>query len=168
MASVKIAYGTTANLTFTSLNSLAASSTFVAGAESTAVDNTTNLYTDYLLSGKFTGGTTGTQAGYIYVYVIGMLDDSTWPDVFDGTDSVETATSANVLTGFGRLAAVLPTDATNSRVYNFGPVSVAGLFGGSMPRKFVVFVTHSAQSSTNAWSSSGHQVTVTPVYYTVA
>jgi hypothetical protein len=46
MASIKVAYGTTANLTFTSLNSLAASASWLAGAESTAVDNTSNLFTD--------------------------------------------------------------------------------------------------------------------------
>lgn len=140
----------------------------MAGAESTAVDNTSDLYVDFLLSGKFAAAGSNTQAGYIYVYVIGMLDDSTWPDVFDGTDSAETVTSANVLSGFGKLAAVMPTDNSASRVYNFGPVSVASLFGGVMPKKFVVFVTHSAQTTTNAWGSSGHQVTVTPIYFTSA
>ncbi len=140
----------------------------MAGAESDAVDNTSNLYTDYLLSGKFTAAGSNNQVGYIYVYVIGMLDDSTWPDVFDGTDSAETVTSANVLAGFGKLAAAIAADNAASRVYHFGPVSVAALFGRSMPRKFAVFVTHSAQTTTNAWHSTGHQVTATPVYYTSA
>jgi hypothetical protein len=168
MASIKIAYGTTANLTFTSLNSLGASSTWLSGAESTAVDNTANLYTDYLISGKFTAAATNNQAGTIEVHVVGMLDDSTWPDVFDGTDSAESVTSAGVKAGICRPAAVIAGENSASRVYNFGPVSVANLFGGSMPRKFVVFVAHNIQTSTNAWHSTGHQVTVTPVYYTSA
>jgi hypothetical protein len=168
MAAQKIAYASSANLTFTSLASLAASSTWVGGAESAAVDNTTNLYVDYLLSGAFTAGASNTQVGTILVYVIGMRDDSTWPDVFDGTDSAETVTSANVLANFGKLAASMAADSSANRIYDFGPVSVASLFGGTMPHKFVVFVTHNIQTSTNTWAATGNQVTIKGVYYTVA
>jgi hypothetical protein len=168
MASIKQAHGTTVNLTFTSLNSLAASSSWLAGAESTAVDNTTNLYIDYEISGKFTAGASNNQAGTIEVHVIGMLDDTNWPYDFDGTDSAESFTSAGQKGGVCRPVAIISGENSANRVYHFGPVSVANAFGGSMPRKFVVFVTHNIQTSTNAWASTGHQVTVTPVYYTSA
>jgi hypothetical protein len=168
MASIKVAYGTTANLTFTSLNSLAASASWLAGAESTAVDNTSNLFTDYLLSGKVVAAASNNQAGTIEVHVVGMLDDTNWPDVFDGTDSAETVASAGIKGGICRPVAVIAGENSANRVYNFGPVSVANAFGGSMPRKFVVFITHNIQTSTNGWASTGHQVTVTPVYYTSA
>lgn len=168
MADRKLAYAASSALTFTSLNSLAASSTWVAGAESTAVDNSSNLYLDYLLTGKITAGAANTQAGIIEVWVIPENDDSTWPDVFDGTDSAETVTSRNVLAGCGRLAKVISTDATNSRVYTMHPVSVASLFGGTCPRKFVVFVTHTVHTTTTAIAASGNTFTVKGVYETIA
>ena len=168
MADIKTAYGTTANLTFTSLNSLAASSTHLSGAESTAVDNTSNLYVDYLLSGKIVAGAANTQAGRIDINVVGLMDDSTWPDVFDGTDSTETVTSDGIKKAICKLAKSITTEAVNDRTYPFGPISIAELFGGRLPRKFLIFITQTAHTSTNQLASSGHQVTVTPVYYTSA
>lgn len=166
-ADVKIAQAASSALTI-SLASLATSATFVAGQESTAVDNTSNKYLDYLLSGKIEVGTTPTINTQILVYVVGILEDSTWPDVFDGTDSNETVTSAGVRDGFCKLAASMFVDATTSnRDYFFGPVSVARLFGDRMPNKFVVFVTHNTGANLNA-TGGNHSVWITPKYLTVA
>jgi hypothetical protein len=145
------------------LASLATSSTWLAGRESTAIDNSTNKYLDYLLAGNVTVGTTPTASTEIRVYVVAMVDDTVWPDVFDGTDSVETVTSAGVGSGFLKLAAVMLCDATTSdRAYPFGPISVASLFGGVCPRKFVVFVTHNTGVNLNA-TGGNHYVNITPV-----
>lgn len=168
MASIKIEYGTTANLTITSLDSLAASSTHLSGAESAAIDNTSNKYVDYLLSGKIKAGAANAQVGRIDINVVGLLDDSTFPDTLDGTDSAESITSDGVKKGICKLAKSISTEAVNDRVYYFGPISVAELFGGRMPRKFVVFITQTAHTSTNALAATGHQITATPIYYTVA
>lgn len=167
MADIKIAYGSSVDLTFTSLNSLAASSTLLGGAESAAVDNTSNKYEDYLIGGYIKAGAANSQVGAIEVYVVGMLNDTEWPDVFDGTDSTET-TTAEMKATVCKTVAYITTTATNDRVYYFGPVSVKEAFGGAMPKKFVVFVTQTAQTSTNALASSGHKISVTPVYATVA
>jgi hypothetical protein len=167
MADIKIAYGSSVDLTITSLNSLAASSSLLGGAESAAVDNTSNKYTDYLLAGYIKAGAANCQVGVIEVHVVGMVNDTEWPDVFDGTDSAETITSAEIKASACRPAAVIATTNSNDRVYPFSPVSVANLFGGSMPKKFVVFVAQTAQTSTNALASSGHKLSVTPVYTTV-
>lgn len=167
MASIKEAFGTTANLTVT-LASLGSSSTFLAGQESNAVDNTTDLMLDNLLSGKVTVGTTPTSGTEIRVYVVGIMDDTTWPDVFDGANSAETVTSAGVGSAFLKLAASMPVDSTTSNVtYYFGPVSVAALFGGVLPHKYVVFVTHNTGVALNA-TAGNHQITQTPVYATAA
>ncbi len=166
MASTKLAYAASSALTLT-LASLATSSTFLAGRESTAVDNSSNLYLDYLLAGKVTVGTSPTAGTEIRVSVVATQDDSTWPDVFDGTDSAETVTSAGVGSGILKLAAVMPVDATTSdRAYFFGPVSVAALFGGVCPRKFVVFAAHNTGVALNG-TGGNHAVSVTPVYATV-
>lgn len=168
MQNIKLEYAASSALTFTSLNSLAASTTHLSGAESAAVDNTVNKYLDYLLSGKITAGAASAQVGRIDINVIGLQDDSTWPDVFDGTDSVESVTSAGVKAGICKLAASIATEAVNDRVYHFGPVSIADLFGGVLPKKFVVFITQTAHSTTVAIAASGNVITVTPVYATSA
>jgi hypothetical protein len=165
MADIKPAYASSSDLTITSLNSLAASATLVAGAESTAVDNTTNKYYDYMLAGYIKAGAANTQVGVIEIHVVGMLNDAEWPDVFDGTDSVETI-DASVKAAACKTVAVIPTVATNDKVYPFGPVSVRTAFGEQMPKKFVVWITQTAHTSTNALASSGHKISVTPVYYT--
>ena len=161
---VKIAYAASANLVVTNLASLAASATWVAGWESALVDNTSNLYLDYLLSGKITVGN-GPTAGQIRVYVIAMLDDSNWPDVLDGTESAETISSVMTRDNICKLGAVISADATVDAVYHFGPFSVANLFGGKCPAKFVVFITHSL---VQALAAAGQQVTQKGVYDTVA
>ena len=166
MASVKLAYASSSALTIT-LASLAADSNLLTGRESTAVDNTTNLYLDYLLAGKITTGTSPTDAKQIRVYVVALAEDSTYPDVVDGTDSAETWTSAGIRDSAGRLAAVISTTSTSDRTYWFGPVSVAALFGGVMPKKFVVFVTHDTAVNLNS-TAGNHAIYVTGVYETVA
>lgn len=167
MADVKTAYAASSNLTVTNLAGLASSSTHVTGWESDAIDNTSNKYLDYLISAKITVESSGLAAGQIRVWVVPMLDDSTWPGGFDGTESAETTplddeggTSAGAAVG-----AVVVTDTTASQVYYVKPFSVAQLFGGVCPAKFVIFIT---QSTGTTLETSGQQVTIKGVYATVA
>lgn len=163
---IKIAYGTPADLTIT-LASLATDTNRLTGRESTAVDNTTTLALDYLISGKITTGTSPTDNKCIEVWCIGSWDGTNWPDVFDGTDSAETITSANIKTAMARLVSSMTTSSSSNVTYHFGPTSVASLFGGVVPPKFVAFVTHDTGVSLNA-TSSNHQIRVQPIYETVA
>ena len=162
---VKLAYAASSNLTVTNLNSLASSATHVAGWESGAIDNTTNLYTDYRVSVKITVAAASLSAGEIRVWLVAPLDDSTWPDVFDGTESAETVTDTEVRDAICRIGAVSATDTTNSRVYYLDVPSVANAFGGHLPKKFVIFIT---QSTGQTLAASGNQVTITGSYLTVA
>lgn len=166
MASIKIAYGTSTALT-NAVASLASSSTWVAGYESDVVDNTSNLYVDYSIEGHYTVGTTPTASTEIRIYVVASFDGTNWPDVFDGTTSTETVTSAGVRDGFAKLAAVMQCDSTTSdRAYYFS-FTVASLFGGICPAKFVLFTTHNTAVNFNA--TAGNQVTnVRGAYYTSA
>lgn len=165
MASTKLAYAASAAIT-NAIQSLASSASLVAGYESDVLDNTANLYLDYLISGIVTTGTTPT-AGTIEVWAIGILDDTTWPDIFDGTTSAETVTSRDILMACGKLVASIPTDTTSNRAYAFGPVSLAALFGGALPKKVVFFTVHSTVSALN--STAGNQKLLqTGVYATVA
>ena len=162
---IKQAYAASSDLTVTNLNGLAASATWVAGWESGAIDNTTDLYLDYRVTAKITVESAGLAAGEIRLYLVGMLDDSTWPDVFDGTESAETITDTEIRDAICRLGAWTQTDTTASRVYYLDCPSVAAVFNGYMPAKFVIFIT---QSTTTTLETSGNQVTVKGMYNTVA
>jgi hypothetical protein len=165
MADLRPVYVASSPVTIT-LASLPTSATLVAGRESNVIDNSSGLYLDFFLAGRIMTGTTPT-VGVIEVNVVAMQDDTTWPDVFDGTDSAETVTTVDIKNAICRLAASMVNTATSNVAYPFGPVSVAGLFGPTMicPRKFVVFVTHSTVVALNA-TGTNHVLSITPVYMT--
>lgn len=165
MANVKLFYVTASDATIT-LTSLASDTNLLAGRESSAIDNSSNLYLDYLVSGKVTTGTSPTTTRSIEVWAVGSWDGTNWPDEFDGTDSNETITSANHKASICRFVSSMSTDATSNRTYAFGPVSIASVFGGTLPPKFVVFVVHNTGAALNA-TSSNHQIRIQPVYETV-
>lgn len=169
MATTKIAYAAAATVFgSTDLDGLASSSTWVAGQESNVIDNSVNLYIDAYLTGRFKANNTAPTAGQIQVWVGALLNDTEYPDVFDGTGSAETVTSADIRNAALRLAQVIVTDTTSNRIYEFAPVSVASLFGGAMPRKWFVFVTHSMVQALNATASSGGQCWFTGITYVTA
>lgn len=162
---VKIAYGTSVDLAVTTLVDVASSATWVAGWESAAIDNTSNKYVDYLISGALTILHDGSPTvGELRIYVVAMISDDVWPDVFDGTESVETISLANVRDAICKLGAVIVNTATVHLTYPFGPFSVANLFGGVCPPKFVIFITH---NTTTTLDHDGQVVSYQPVYYTV-
>jgi hypothetical protein len=166
MADIKQFYGTASDATIT-LASLASDTNLLAGRESDAIDNTTTLALDYLVSGKVTAGTSPTAARSIEVWAVGSWDGTNWPDVFDGTDSTETITSADHKASICRLVAAMATANTTDRVYHFGPVSIASIFGGIVPPKFVVFVVHNTGVNLNS-TAGNHQIRLQPVYETVS
>ncbi len=164
---VKLAYGSSSAVTVTNLQGLASSSTWVAGWEGGAVDNSTDKYTDYIVNAKIQVESTALSAGQIRLYLVAELEDASWPDVFDGTESAETITSAEIRDAICRLGAVTNTTTDASRVYYLNCPSVAAVFGGTVPRKFVPFIT---QSSGNTLENTGspNAVYVKGVYANVA
>jgi len=146
-----INYGTATALTLGTA-SLGSSSTFVAGRESTEIDNTSNLFIDALLEGFVTVGTPTGTTGEIRVYAWASHTalSSTAKDVLDGLDSAETIVSAGVRDGFLVRIATMRVDATTSdRKYPFGPVSLAQAFG-QMPQYWGLFVTHNTGAALNS------------------
>jgi hypothetical protein len=166
-ADMKEAYAASAAYTIT-LTSLATSSTLVAGRESTAVSNTTNLYSDYLCGGRITmGAAAPTVDKTIEVWAYGSVNDTpTYPDVFDGTDSAETVTSVNVKRSALRFVDRMFVDASANRAYWFGPVTLAQVFGGRLPKNHGLFVV---QDSGQALSSTAgdHVLNYTGCFQTV-
>lgn len=165
MATTNIAYASSASLTIT-LASLATSATLVAGQESTAISNTSNLYLDALVGGQITTGTSPT-AGTIEVWAYAALNDTpTYPDVLDGTNSAETFTSVDIKQISMRLIAAISTDTTSDQSYPFAPVSLKELFG-EMPTHWGVFVTHDTAVNLNA-TAGNHFIDYTPITKTTA
>src|SRR5688500_9516386 len=163
MADILNSYPGDTQLTIT-LAGLASSATKVAGRESAAFDNSATKYPDARLSGKITTGTTPTDAKTIEVWVIVPTNDTpTWPDVFDGTDSAETATSRGILESCGRLAAFIPTDHTSDRTSPCEPGSTAALCGRCTPERCSVCVTPDTAQNLIA-TGSNHEISIQPVF----
>jgi hypothetical protein len=162
MASIKRAYAASSNLTVTNLASIATSSTLVAGWLSGIIDNTTDLDLDKLITGKIALGNSAT-AGQIALYAIAMLDDSNWPATAltsgtfgtEGTGAFKDATNRDA-TAVLVWAAGTRADPGTDDVYNIAASSLAGAFGGVLPEKVVLFLTHSTGVNL---ASSGHQIT---------
>lgn len=134
----------TTALTIT-LASLASDTNMLAGRESNAVNNSSTVDLDHLLSGFIKLGTSPTTARAIEVWVYAPISIAsgtpTYPDVMDGSDSNETCTSLNSKTSMMRLAWTTQTDATTGQTYYMPPTSIAGLFG-DMPQYWGIFVVH--------------------------
>ena len=161
---ILLKYIASSNLTVTNLHSLAASSSYTSGWTSGTIDNTTNNYSDYHVSGQFTKAAANTQAGELRMYVYTMLDDSTWPDLFssgtEGTEGTCTVHDTEQLSGL-KLIWSTDVDSSASDVHHMPKTGIAQFFGGICPPKFALFITGNAATSTNAQlAASGNQVTI--------
>lgn len=167
MADVKFSYPSSTTVTI-SLASLASDTNLLAGRQSTEIDNTTNKYLDYLLSGKIRVNTTvaPTTNRAIQVFVVAITDGTTYPDQFTGSDANRSVTSANQKNQICRFAAEMVIDATTGVTYWFSGVSVAAIFGGVLPTKFVVWVVHNT-GQTLSTTSGDHVISIQPVFQTV-
>lgn len=159
MADIKIKYpqSNADSIALTITLASLASSTAWAGRESTAVNNTSNLDLDHLVSGKFTLGTSPTVSKNVSVYAYAAQSIAsgtpTYPDGLTGSDAAKTMTSANVAFACLRLLWSGVTDATTGRVLEMPPTSIAQVFG-SVPPFWGVFVTH--DSGVNLNSTEGN------------
>ena len=156
-------------ITATGLASLATSSSFTAGYELDAVSNRTNLDITHLLSGTITVGTTPTVNSQIQIWMIPASSYASatpaWPDVFDGTASAETVTSAGILAACGVLLKTVLVDSnTSNRPYYFTEIDLAAANGGVLPFDYVIFVTHNTGVNLNA-TGSNFTMTYTRVRY---
>jgi hypothetical protein len=141
------------------LTSLASSASLVAGREATAVDNTTNLDVDHIITGNIRVGASNMTANTVAeLWLILPSKTSggtpTWPDVFDGTDSAETVTNRNALLSHGILLGSVVFAGTDANVnYPIGPASVAAACGGSMPPRYTPFIVHNGGQALSATAS---------------
>lgn len=137
------------------LTSLGSSPTLVAGRESTAIDNTSNLDLDHLVSGE-TAIQSNATVGVIEVWAYSYTEIASGTPVYNkvtGTDGAVTFDSRNQAANALRLLWSTPTDASVAQSYFMPPTSVAQAFGGSLPPYWGIVVIHNhgaALSSTAA------------------
>lgn len=159
MATVKtITYSANTAITF-DISSLGTSSTFVAGRESSEIDNTSNLYLDAIvnvdgINGHASTAPTVGQEIRLYVWGADTSLGTTPIDVLDGTDSTETLGHVSVLNSLRLVGAPAVTVATANLKYYIMPFSVAACFGGIMPKFWGLYLAHNHTGSL-AGSQSG-------------
>lgn len=146
MSETKITYSSNTAITF-DISSLGPSSTFVAGRESSQINNTSNLYVDAIVNvGGITGhaSTAPTIGQMINLWVWGADTSlgTTAIDVLDGTDSAETFGHVSVLNSLKFAGSAIVTVASAGLVYYIQPFSVASLFGGVMPKFWGLYLAH--------------------------
>ncbi len=141
MSDQKIAYASSAPATIT-LASLASDTNLLAGRESDVIDNSSNLYVDYLLSGVVTTASSGlTDQRSIDVYLYAQQTDSpTYPVGITGSDANLTLNSTEVKNAGLLLAISIGCNDTGSTDYSLPAISVAACCGGSLPQRWGIFV----------------------------
>ena len=164
MAVTKVTYGSNTAITF-DISSLATSATFVAGRESTQIDNTTNVYVDAIVDVKGILGHASTaptigQVINLFIWGSDVSLATTAIDVLDGTDSAETLGHVSVLNSLRHVASPAVTVATAGLKYYIQPFSVASFFGGNMPKFWGLYLAHNhtgalAASQTGLFQYSG-------------
>lgn len=169
---IKSKYVASASFTFTSANSLAGSSTWVAGAMSAPLDIATNLWLDIIVGGLITWSSTapasGTSTYLLEARVYGSINDTpTYPKDGSGnnmgSDAALTFASADDKNNATQLLNTVVLAATASKVYTLKPMGVAALFGGPMPNRVGLFVTHGVTTASSTINASGNTWSYTPI-----
>lgn len=136
------------------------SSTALAGRASTAINNTSNLDLDHLVSGKFKLGTSPTVSKNVWVYAYAPISIAsgtpTYPDGITGSDADKTMTSVNVANACLIHLWSGTSDAVTGRVLEMPPKSIARAFG-SVPPFWGVFVVHDTGVNLDS-TGSNHSV----------
>lgn len=170
---LKAKYASSASWTWTSFNSLAGSSTFVAGAMSAPVEvsNASNLWLDMIVAGLVTWGSTAPAAGTyrLDVHVYGSINDTpTYPKDGSGndmgTDAARTFATADDKFNATALWQSVTLAATASKVYTAKPQGLVQLFGGvQLPNRVGLWATHGVTTGSSTPHSSGNTWSYTPV-----
>lgn len=162
MTTNKILYGTSTAITCT-LASLASSST--AGRSSVAVDNSSTLFDDALVTVAVkTNGSAPTGAKAVFAYVYGSEDGTNYDGSSaeaEGTDIAVTFDSPTNLKG-----PVLISCPAASTTYK-KMFAVASLFGGVLPRKWGLVIQNQTGNALDT-TEGNHVKTYSGVNYTDA
>lgn len=138
----KSQYGTSAQAITCTLASLASGS----ARGSTAIDNTTNLFLDSLVTVKIKTGATGSVAAdYVAVYAFATTDGgASYSEGFAGTDGAFSGSVSNL-----RLVGIIACPAATT-TYTMVAASVAAAFGGVLPDHWGIVVLNKTSAALDA------------------
>ena len=161
----KLAYAAAAAMTIT-LTSLATSSTWIAGRDAVAIDNSTTRNIDSEITARIAVGATVTADTEIRVYGVQALnpDTPTWPDTILGTNAAVALTSTYTRDGgIKPLLGATAVAATANVVYPIACLSTAQAWGKE-PKRWTVFVTHNTTGSALNATQTAPVITYTSSY----
>lgn len=159
MANLKIEFATSTSITVT-----LASLTSGSARECTAIDNSSNKYTDAMvyLALKLQTGTPSNDKA-IYVWFYGSEDGTNYTDNASGSDAAVTMRSPTNLRG----PFLISTPDSGGLTYKAVIGSVAAFFGGVLPRKWG-FVVQNSTNVTFSATEGDHAKSYTGIYATIA
>ncbi len=143
-----------------------------------AFDNTSTLYVDVLVGGKIHFDTvTGTivAADSVDIYVAALYDKDVASSYTGGIDTAFTADDNSIAAdvefnplNLKYLTSVRPeaTSPDTEQSYNWGPESIASLFGGLLPQKFILVGHNNSNDAVLKASTSDHVVNAVGITYT--
>lgn len=156
---MSLSYSAVQTMTVTNLHSLASSTT--AGWQSTAVDNTSDVYEDALLQVVLDfANTAPANDKAVYVFAYAALE-TTYSNPASGSEGTITLTNITNTGQNLRLVGVIPYH-TQDEVAESAVFSVAAAFGGSLPPKWgIVIMNYSgaglaASGNTVKWVGVKH------------
>lgn len=125
--------------------------TTTSARQSAALDNTTNLYLDALVTATIKSGASATTTtGTAVIYAYGTVDGgTTYTEGASGSDAAITLTSPTNARIIGIINIV-----ANATTYTGGPFSVAQAFGGILPQKWGIIVLNSTGGTLDASTAS--------------
>ncbi len=176
MTTLNISYATDVAIVATNWDALASSD----WASLPAFDNESTLYVDVLVGGKIHFDTaTGTivASDAFEIYVAAFYDTDVTTSLTGGIDALlgENDTTLTEDTEFTplnmNLLTVVKPEATTpdtEQSYNWGPVSIARVFGGILPQKFVLLGFNNTADAVTKAATSDNIINVVGITYTNA
>ena len=160
----KIAYNSAATSIPMTLTGLLSSTT--VGNQSAPIDNTSNLYDDVQISAAFLTSNTAsmTLPAQVFVYISASFDGSTYTQDANAIGATNTGYILDATTNL-KLAAVVNAS-TAGKTYISGCGSLASLFGGIMPQKWVICVVNNTGQPLS--TASGSTLSYTGITFTTA
>ena len=163
MADIKPFYPSIITPTIT-IASLGSDTSLLIGQQSTSI---TSDVLDYSIRGKIRTGTSPTTGRVIELWAVASWDGgTTWPDAFGATNAGRTIASSENKNQICKLVASIATVATSNQDYPFSCESLAAIFGGKLPKSWVLWLAHSTGAALNA-TAGNHSIQIEPYYETV-
>lgn len=128
--------------------------------QSAEVSNTTNKYTDAIVAGKITTGTSPTNNNTITIFAYGG-DGTNRSGGASGSDAGYTPAGEDAQL---KVLHVIPVTATSNQTYEFYLGSLAAAFGGVLPEKWGIVVSNDSGVALNS-TGTNHEITFQGVQY---